>query len=323
MLEIGESSEDLVKEQVAQVEEQVTRVEDQVVKKISMGSVKLGGTKFDIVKYDGRGDYLLWERQVKGALKAAGLGKVLRAKLDGADKDDWNELQEQAVSIIVLYLQPMVLRQIEEYPTCALLFEALEQRFHRKESSNRLYTSLKLMSFKMKDLGTKIQDHIDGFNDLVIDLQNLGEELSDERKTLHLLSSLPSFYQSLSHILLHRDKKTITYNEVVNALLTDDLQQKLMMPSQSSSSVDTALNVTRGRSQWRSNDRTGKNGGSRGRSKFQGKSQDRKPVVCWKCGKTGHIKKNCQGSGKAIDPSGAHVAKHGEEDDLLVDDIAL
>src|SRR5450759_3087569 len=107
------------------------------------------------------------------------------------------------------------------------------------------------MSFKMKDGSTKIQDHIDAFNDLVVDLMNLGEELSDERKALHLLSSLPSSYQSLSRVLLHRDRKTITYNEVVSALLTDDLQQKLVMSSQRTTSSGAALNVNRGRSHTR------------------------------------------------------------------------
>ncbi|WP_217591460.1 hypothetical protein, partial [Burkholderia sp. GbtcB21] len=68
---------------------------------------------------------------MKGALKAAGLGKVLRPKPGTINNDDWKDLQEQAVSIIILYLQPIVLKQIEEYETCTLLFEALEQRFHR------------------------------------------------------------------------------------------------------------------------------------------------------------------------------------------------
>ena len=46
-----------------------------------MGPLKTGGQKFDIVKYDGRTDYLLWERQVKGALCTSGLGKMLKPKL--------------------------------------------------------------------------------------------------------------------------------------------------------------------------------------------------------------------------------------------------
>ena len=94
----------------------------------------------------------------------------------------------------MLYLQPHVIKQLEDYADCTLLFEALEKRYHQIELSNRLFTSLKLMSFKMKDGGTKIQDHVDAFNDLVVDLRNLGEELSDERQALHLLSSLPSSY---------------------------------------------------------------------------------------------------------------------------------
>ena len=40
----------------------------------------------------------------------------------------------------------------------------------------------------MKDANTKIQDHIDAFNDLAVDLVNLGEDLSDDQKALHLLS---------------------------------------------------------------------------------------------------------------------------------------
>jgi hypothetical protein len=79
------------------------------------------------------------------------------------------------------------------------------------------------MSFKIKDSSTKIQDHIDSFNDLAIDLQNLGEDLTDERRAFYLLSSLPVSYQLLSRVLLHSDRKIITYNKIVSALLTDDL----------------------------------------------------------------------------------------------------
>jgi hypothetical protein len=214
-----------------------------------MGSqLKSGRNKFEVAKYDGRSDYLLWECQVKGVLKATGLGRLLKPKPNEMTEEDWENQQEMAVSTVMLFLQPHVIRQLEEYSTCTTLFEALQKKYHQKELTNRLYTLLKLMSFKMKDGGTKIQDQIDAFNDLVIDLQNLGEELSDERQALHLLSSLPASYQSLSCMLLHRDKKTITLNEVVSALLTDDLQQKLVMSSRptSTSGLSSVALVTRG-----------------------------------------------------------------------------
>lgn len=287
-------------------------------RRTNMGTLKLGGPRFDIDKYDGRTDYLLWERQVKGVLRTMGLGKVLRTRPTTIDEEEWDEIQEQAVSLVFLYLKPNVFKQVAVETNVNELFNSLQQKYHHKELSNRLYTSLKLMSFKMKEGDTKLQDHIDAFNDLVVDLENLGEDLSDERKALHLLSSLPTSYQSLSRVLLHRDKKTITYHEVVSALQTDDLQQKLVSSSQSSSSHPSALNVERGRSKKRSDDK-GKPR-NKSRSKSRGKSWEKGEIVCWKCGKSGHMKKDCKG--KSVVSSSALVVGD-DEGDLLNDDYVL
>jgi hypothetical protein len=296
---------------------------DHEVKPLVMGTIKAGGHKFEVAKFDGRADYLLWERQMKGILKATGLGRLLKPQPSGVDDEQWKDQQEVAVNTVMLYLQPHVIKQVGEYTEVNALFDALEAKYHQKELSNRLYTSLKLMSFRMKDGGTKIQDHIDAFNDLVVDLRNIGEDLSDERQALHLLSSLPASYQSLSRVLLHRDRKTITYNEVVSALLTDDMQQKLVLSSQPTTSSGTALNVNRGRSQSRTNESDKR---SKFRSRSRGKSQDRKAITCWNCGKAGHLKKDCRS--KAKEKSSANVAKEAtgvaeDEEDLLDDEYAL
>jgi hypothetical protein len=86
-----------------------------------------------------------------------------------------------------------------------------------------------------------------------MDLVNLGKDLSDKHKALHLLNSLPLFFQSLTRVLIHRDKKTITYNEVNITLLTEDFQRKLMVSSQPSNFSRAALYVTRA---WSHNQRT-------------------------------------------------------------------
>ena len=279
--------------------------------------------KFDIAKFDGRGDYVLWERQVKGALKASGLGKVLRPKPEKMNDEDWRDIQEQAVSTVIMYLQPSVLKQLGDHDNCDDLFRELSKQYHHKELSNCLLASFKLMSFKMKDTNTKIQDHIDAFNDLAVDLVNLGEDLSDERKALHLLSSLPSSFQSLTRVLIHGDKKAITYNEVISALLTDDLQSKLMAPSQPSSSSGAALYMNRGRPQHRGDINIGKKGGSKSRSKSRGKSQEKRTIICWSCGKEGHMKRDCKSKAKASDSFSANITCSSQAENLPTHDLGL
>lgn len=137
------------------------------------------------------------------------------------------------------HLQPLVLKHVRENDEFTQLFEDLELQFHLNELNNKFYVFLKLISFKMKDFGAKIQDHIDAFSDL----ENLGEEISDEQKAHHVLSLLHAFHQSLSQVLLHCDRQTITYNEVVNALLTENVYQKMMILSTPFSFFNTTLNV--------------------------------------------------------------------------------
>src|SRR5450759_4785523 len=154
--------------------------EGQEAKSFDMGTVKTGGHKFEVAKYDGRSDYLLWERQVKWVLKATGLGRLLKPKPSTVTEEDWKDMQEMAVNTVMLYLQPHISKQVEEHVDCTALFDALQSKYHQKELSNRLYTSLKLMSFKMKDGETKIQNHIDAFNDMVIDCLLYTSDAADE-----------------------------------------------------------------------------------------------------------------------------------------------
>ncbi len=141
-----------------------------------MAKIKLGGPKFDVEGYDGHSNYLLWELQVKSVLRAMGLGKILKPKPSGVDAGEWEDVQEQAVSLVALYFKSDVFKQVEMETNVNKMFETLQQKYHHQELSNRLYISLKLMNFKMKEGDTKLQDHIEAFNDLVVDLENLGED---------------------------------------------------------------------------------------------------------------------------------------------------
>ncbi|GKB90610.1 zinc finger, CCHC-type containing protein [Tanacetum coccineum] len=51
--------------------------------------------------------------------------------------------------------------------------------------------------------GTKLGDHIDEFNKLILDLANIDIEIEDEDQALMLLTSLPSSYENFVETLLY------------------------------------------------------------------------------------------------------------------------
>ncbi len=63
---------------------------------------------------------------MKGMLKATGFGKLLKTHPDNVSEGEWNDMQEMAMNTVMLYLQPHVIRQLEEYGDCLSLFDALE-----------------------------------------------------------------------------------------------------------------------------------------------------------------------------------------------------
>lgn len=49
-------------------------------------------TKFDVMKFDGTGNFRLWQQRVKDLLVQQGLVKALKKKPEFMITDDWDEL---------------------------------------------------------------------------------------------------------------------------------------------------------------------------------------------------------------------------------------
>lgn len=75
-----------------------------------MALCKIDEPRFEVERFDGRTNYLLWEQQVKNVIKAMSLGKVFKLKPLNVNDEDWNEIQNQTMSIVTFYLKPYVLQ---------------------------------------------------------------------------------------------------------------------------------------------------------------------------------------------------------------------
>ena len=76
----------------------------------------------------------------------------------------------------------------------------------------------------MKD-GVAIKDHLDEFNKLILDLENVNFDLEDEDRALILQSSLPDSVEHFVDTLLY-GRQTLTLKDVKSALESKDSKKR-------------------------------------------------------------------------------------------------
>nr|GEV95847.1 zinc finger, CCHC-type [Tanacetum cinerariifolium] len=149
-----------------------------------------------------------------------------------------------------------------------------------KSLANRLYLKKKLYTDYMSP-GTKLRDHIDEFNKLILDLANIDIEIEDEDQALMLLTALPSSYENFVEILLY-GRESLTMEDVLATLNSRELKKRIEGTKEE---AGDGLYV-RGRS-----DHSGK-AHSGGSSRFKSKGGTSK-LKCFICHSEGHLKRDC------------------------------
>ncbi|KAH9777913.1 hypothetical protein KPL71_007181 [Citrus sinensis] len=91
-------------------------------------------------------------------------------------------------------------------------------------------TRLTLYTFSMKTR-TTLKDHIDEFNNLILDLENVNIIFEDENRALILLSSLPDSYEHFMDTLLN-ERQSLTLKDMKDALKSKDLKKRTEMKDQ-------------------------------------------------------------------------------------------
>ncbi|GJY80991.1 hypothetical protein Tco_0493742 [Tanacetum coccineum] len=75
-----------------------------------------------------------------------------------------------------------------------------------------------------KAYSTKLGDHIDEFNKLILDLANIDIEIDDEDQALMLLMSLPSSYENFVETLFY-GRESFTMKDVLATLNLRELEK--------------------------------------------------------------------------------------------------
>jgi len=118
--------------------------------------------------------------------------------------------------MIRLALAPEIKHNMLKETTLKALWEKLENIYASKSLTNCLCMKIKLYQLKM-EIGGDLHDYINKFNQLVSQLLNADNKLSDEEQALLLLASLPRSFKALVQTLLV-GRSTLNLDEVTVAL---------------------------------------------------------------------------------------------------------
>lgn len=266
--------------------------------------------KFQIEKFDGKGDFGLWKFKMMAQLEIQGLLSVLQDRedltSDGGKSDDSEDTKKDVKkaekdlrvrSLFSISLSDVILRKIMNETSALGMWKALERYYQTKSLPNRIYLKKKFSCFKM-DEDKAMEENFDSFLKLVADLASIKIEITDEDQAIQLLSGLPPAYEPLVHTLQYgTGRDMLTVNEVMTATYSKEVELAQKGLNSKSKPSEGLYTESRGRSSTRSD-----TGGSKPwsnkykgkqRSKSRGKSTGRQDKTCWICGSDSHWKRDC------------------------------
>ncbi|KAK2414734.1 secreted RxLR effector protein [Trifolium repens] len=245
------------------------------------------GSKWDIEKFTGSNDFGLWKVKMKALLIHHKCVEALKgiaqmpATLSDEEKKD---MDEKALSSIILCLGDKVLREVAKETSAAAMWSKLDSLYMTKSLAHKQLLKQQLYFFRMVE-NKSIGEQLSEFNKIVDDLANIDVNLEDEDKAFHLLCAFPKSLENLKDALLFGKEGTITLDEVQSALRTKELSKFKDLKIEDSGE---GLNVARGRSEHK-----GKGKGKKYRSKSRPKGEGGSKFKCYHCHEPGHFKKDC------------------------------
>jgi precorrin-2 methylase len=163
------------------------------------------GSKCDIEKFTGSNDFGLWKVKMRAILTQQKYVEAIKgvtqmpATLSAAEK---TEMDEKALSAIILCLGDKVLREVAKEKTAAAMWTKLDSLYMTKSLAHKQLLKQQLYFYRMVD-NKSVVEQLGEFNKIVDDLANIDVVLEDEDKAFHLLGAFPKSLENLKDALLY------------------------------------------------------------------------------------------------------------------------
>ncbi|GJW19150.1 zinc finger, CCHC-type containing protein [Tanacetum coccineum] len=181
-------------------------------------------TRFNIEKFDGKNDFGLWQIKMCALMVQQGCDAALETLTTDMEAGEKTSLMKKAYITLIICSGDRVLWEVTKETSAEGIWTKLTSLYMTKSLANGLYLKKKLYTYYMSP-GTKLCDHIDEFNKLILDLANIDIEIEYDDQTLMLLTSLPSSYDNFVETLLY-GRESLTMEDVLATLNSRDLKKR-------------------------------------------------------------------------------------------------
>src|SRR5436190_15287490 len=120
---------------------------------------------------------------MRSSLMLQGLWKAVEEKFFGVSEKSKIELQERALSAIFMSMTDNVLREIATEKTASDAWKKLKELYSGKSLPNRLYLKKRFYNLRMDEV-TPVKQHLDVFNSIIMDLENIDIKVECEDQAL-------------------------------------------------------------------------------------------------------------------------------------------
>lgn len=230
-----------------------------------------------IPQFDGVAGFQHWSFRVKMFLDSVGVLHTLTqdAPEAAAEKKKFEESDRKAKNHIVSFLANECLTTVCDKKTAKEMWKALENSFAKRSISTQNLVRKQLNRLKLRD-GDSMRAHLLVFEDLIRQLKTAGAKIEEADLVILLFQTLPDTYDPLVTALENIPEEELSLEVVKQRLLAEELKRT----ERHEDSGEVKLAAFSGDKHRKPISKP---------MKFQGK--------CHKCGKRGHMKKDCRQKG--------------------------